>query len=86
MGIEEHSERKRSRQSFRTVMDIGMGLFYMVIGGILIIERKLGMYEIPGFVAYILGFMMLIGGAFRFYRGLIVVLPGKKNTDSADLK
>ena len=77
----ENKERATSRQSFRTVMDLGMGVFYVAIGGILIFARKIGMMQIPGIVAYILGAMMVIGGAFRFYRGLRVVLPGKKETD-----
>ena len=76
-------ERNRSRRGFRTTMDIGMGIFYIVIGLVVILYRSFGNLPIPTFIAYILGVMMVIGGAFRFYRGLKDVLPRKKNEDDS---
>jgi hypothetical protein len=78
MNYEESDERKKSRSSFRTIMDIGMGLFYVAIGGVLVFLKKFGLMEVPAWVAYSLGTIMMVGGAFRFYKGLIAVLPQKK--------
>ena len=82
MSYGESNERKQSRQSFRTVMDLGMGIFYVAIGTILIIARKIGLVDVPWLAAYPLGFMMAVGGAFRFYRGFMAVLPGRKRDDN----
>ena len=76
-------ENREKRQSnFRTTMDIGMGVFYTVIGSVLIYARSFGRLEdIPRVIAYLLGGMMVIGGIARFYRGIKVFLPNKKNPD-----
>ena len=84
----ENKERARSYNSFRTVMDIGMGILYALVGAVIIVGRanaKIRMpdfiMEIPAIVVYILGAMMIIGGLFRFYRGMKAVSPKKKTTD-----
>ena len=74
MSYEESKERKRSRLGFRTTLDIGMGIFYTVIGALVLIYKAFGDMKIPPVIAYILGGMMVVGGCFRFYRGLKVVL------------
>lgn len=81
MSYEENYARKRSQSYFRTSMDIGMGIFYTVIGFLIVYARSFGNLTIPPVVAYILGSMMIIGGLFRLYRGLKVILPGKKEQD-----
>jgi hypothetical protein len=77
MSFREESIQKRQNH-FRTSMDLGMGMFYTAIGVILLFAKSFGNMEIPPVVAYILGGMLTIGGAFRFYRGLKVMLPKKK--------
>ena len=79
-------EERRSNRHFRTSLDIGMGIFYVVIGGYVIIVRAFGTMTIPPIIAYILGGMMVIGGIARFYRGLKVILPKNKNTDSPTIE
>lgn len=74
----EEIKEKRSG-GFRTNMDLGMGIFYVAIGTILILYHSFGRMAIPAIAAYILGAMMIIGGGFRFYRGLKVVLPKKRD-------
>ena len=71
-------EERRSNRHFRTSLDIGMGLFYMVIGGYVVIVKAFGSMSIPPVLAYVLGGMMIIGGIARFYRGLKVILPKKE--------
>jgi predicted phage tail protein len=83
MPYEESNERKRSNSYFRISMDIGMGLFYTIIGGLIMYAKAFGTVQIPAVIAYIVGAMMVIGGLFRFYRGIKALLPQKKNNDSA---
>ncbi len=81
MSYEESDARRKSNQGFRTVMDLGMGLFYVGIGLWLTIYKSFGNMPVPPFIAYLLGGMMVVGGAFRFYKGLKAVLPARKETD-----
>lgn len=75
----ENKERRRSESYFRTTMDIGMGLFYTIIGTMLLYANSFAGVAIPKIVAYVLGAMMVIGGLFRLYRGLKVILPAKNS-------
>ena len=81
MSYEESDARRKSNQGFRTVMDLGMGLFYIGIGLWLIINKAFGTMAVPPFIAYLLGGMMIVGGAFRFYKGLVAVLPDRKEME-----
>ncbi len=78
MSYGESNERERSRKGFRTPLDIGMGLFYVVIGGVIMVTRSFGNVPIPALVCYVLGGMMVVGGCFRFYRGLQDILQNRK--------
>jgi hypothetical protein len=78
MSYRDDNIEKRST-TFRTSMDIGMGLFYVAIGVILLYWKTYGNKEIPAIAAYIIGAMLVIGGGFRFYRGMKVILPKKKD-------
>ena len=75
-------EERRSNRHFRTSMDLGMGLFYIVIGGYVVVVKAFGTMAIPPIIAYILGGMMIIGGIARFYRGWQGFFPKNRNTDS----
>jgi len=77
MSYEESNERKRSRLGFRTTLDIGMGIFYVVIGTLVLVYKAFGDMKIPPVIAWVLGGMMVVGGGFRFYRGLKDVLKNK---------
>lgn len=80
MSYREES-RERRKTSVRTAMDIGMGLFYSAIGGILLYAKSFGNMQIqPVWIAYILGSMLVIGGVARLYRGIKAVLPQKNDT------
>lgn len=79
MSYEENYARKRSQSYFRTSMDIGMGIFYTVIGCLLIYFKSFGNMAVPTIIAYVLGGMMAIGGVFRLYRGIKAVMPAKRD-------
>ncbi len=77
-------EERKSNRHFRTSMDIGMGIFYVLIGGYVFIIQSFGDMKIPSVIAWILGGMMIVGGVARFYRGFKVIFPKKQTTDSQD--
>ncbi len=64
---------------FKTVMDIGMGLFYAVIGTLILVYKSFGNMNIPAFLAYLLGGMMVVGGVLRFIKGIKAVVQDKKD-------
>ena len=78
MDYEEIKERRKT--NIRTGMDIGMGMFYMVIGSVVIYAKSYGHMEVPPAIAYLLGGMMVIGGIFRFIRGIKAILPQKDDS------
>lgn len=81
--IMSYEERRRpARNHMRTSMDIGMGLFYMIIGGFVLYFQAFGNMSLPAWISYLLGGMMLLGGGARLYRGLKVILP-QKNADTS---
>jgi len=84
MSYEESDARRRSNLGFRTAMDIGMGIFYTGIGALVLIYKAFGTMSIPPFIAYLLGGMMVIGGLFRFHRGIKAILPAKKENNSSN--
>ena len=79
MSYEESNERRRSRSSFRTTLDVGMGLFYVAIGVAVMVAKAFGSFEIrPVIIAYVLGGMMVVGGCFRFYRGFQEIMRNRR--------
>ena len=74
MSYGESNERIKSRSGFRTTLDIGMGIFYTVIGGMLIIFKSFADVKVYPIIAYSLGGVMVVGGCARFYKGLKSVL------------
>jgi hypothetical protein len=81
MSYQESTARRRSNQYLRTSMDIGMGVFYTAIGSLIIYAKAFGNMTIPPAIAYILGGMMVVGGLFRFIRGVRAALPKKKDAE-----
>ncbi len=77
----QNTEREKSQSLFRKTMDVGMGLFYTVIGVTVIYMQSFGNLPMPAWVAYILGGMMAVGGVFRFIRGVRSFMPPKKESD-----
>jgi hypothetical protein len=69
---DEFDKRKLSAYtSRRSLMDFGMGLIYLALGGFFLLSRQLG-YELvfpqPPF-SYIFGGLCVVYGLFRIYRG-----------------
>jgi len=74
MRYGDSDARQKAKTSIRTIMDVGMGLFYVILGGLLLINKSFAGNAVPPWVAYLLGGMMLLGGGFRFVRGVKVLV------------
>lgn len=79
-----HEERSGKIYShFRTSLDLGMGVLYVVIAGMIITLKYFGSVALGSGLAYALGGMMLLYGLFRIYRG-IQGMRIKKNRSRQD--
>jgi len=70
MNYEERNEQSGPYRHFRTSLDLGMGVFYIVISVAVISMKYFGTIELPTASAYILGGLMALYGLFRIYRGI----------------
>ena len=80
-SIEDRMEQSKSYQSFRTGLDLGMGILYICIGGFICYAKYFGVVSLPDTYAYILGGLMMLYGAFRIYRGVAVVNARKNKRE-----
>ena len=69
MSYEDRNAENRTYNSFRTSLDLGMGVIYLIIGGIILYVKYFGTMELSSSYAYILGGLMIVYGLFRIYRG-----------------
>ncbi len=81
MNLDERMEQSGTHSAFRTSLDIGMGAIYIIMGIVLFSMRYFGAIELPPTTAYILGTVMILYGAFRIYRGMVVILRKRKPYD-----
>lgn len=73
MNLDERMTESKTYKSFRTSLDMAMGTIYIIVGVVLFAIRHFGTVELSASMAYILGTVMLLYGAFRIYRGIIVL-------------
>ncbi len=85
MSFEDRLESSKSYKNFRTGLDLGMGVLYVVIGIFVIYAKYFGIAELPDTWAYVLASLMVLYGIFRIYRGLVVVMRKEKRTGSSSL-
>ena len=78
MNLDERNEGSRGYRSFRTGLDLGMGVLYVAIGCLILYIKHFGAMELPTTFAYILGSLMLLYGVFRIYRGFVGMKEGKR--------
>jgi uncharacterized membrane protein len=79
MNIDERTEQNNSFSTFRTSLDVGMGVVYAVLGIVVFSMRNFGTIELPASSAYVLGSVMVLYGAFRVYRGIVAIMQRRKN-------
>jgi hypothetical protein len=71
----------RTYKNFRTSLDVGMGMLYVGVGFLVLYAHYFGSLALSATYAYIFGGLMLAYGAFRIYRGLIVIFRNRKHTN-----
>jgi hypothetical protein len=69
MTSRERSTSDKSFNRLKGTMHIAMGAFYLIIGFLLLYIKQFGTIELPSAVAYTLGTLTLLYGAFRILRG-----------------
>lgn len=79
MNLDERTEQNNSFSTFRTSLDVGMGVVYVVLGIVVFSMRYFGTLELPASSAYVLGSVMVLYGAFRIYRGIVAIMRRRKN-------
>jgi hypothetical protein len=77
MNHEERSGRIYSQ--FRTSLDFGMGIMYILIASMILTIKYFGTMALDASFAYILGTLMLLYGVFRIYRGFSALRNRKRN-------
>lgn len=70
MSLEEQN-RNRGIERFQTIMHLGMGSFYIIIGLLVLYVRYFGTMELSAGLAYALGGLMILYGVFRLWRGFV---------------
>lgn len=70
MANDYEEKRKRAYANRRSLMDLGMGIIYAVVGGFLFLADRFGMEFPTKPFSYIFGALCLVYGGFRIYRGL----------------
>ena len=75
--MDNNVENNKTYRTFRTGLDMGMGMVYVLFGAMVIIGRYFGTMQLNATVAYLVGGLMVAYGIFRVYRGVSVVLRKK---------
>ncbi|MEO8582637.1 MAG: hypothetical protein ABI415_02510 [Flavitalea sp.] len=72
MSTDLEENRKKAYTNRRSMMDLGMGLIYAVMGGFFLLSQRFGisMEFPPKPFSYIFGGLCLLYGGFRIYRGV----------------
>lgn len=76
--MEERNERTNGMLRFQGTMHIGMGIFYVIIGILVLYVKYFGTMELPTGLAYFLGTMMILYGLFRLWRGFVFLKQRKQ--------
>lgn len=70
MDSGDRNRKGTNWQRVRAMQHIGMGAVYIVIAALLFWVKTFGTIELSKGVAYALGGLLLVYGAFRIWRGL----------------
>lgn len=75
MNPDERNIRNKGYNGFRGAMHIGIGLLYIVVGGIVGYFKSFGTIPLSNAAAYGITAAMVLYGAFRIYRGWVYLKP-----------
>lgn len=71
--------------TFRTSLDVGMGVLYIMVGALVLYARYFGTLPLSPTYAYVLGGILVLYGIFRIYRGLAAIFRMRKQSHSSRL-
>lgn len=72
----------KAYSGFRSGMDVGMGVIYILVGSIAFYWTLEGILNYNKAIAYMISTLIVLYGVFRVYRGATVLLQrGKKDRD-----
>lgn len=78
MDIDERNSKSQGYSRFRATMHVTMGGFYLLFGSVILYLKSFGNMELSPVLAYSIGIMMLLYGAFRIWRGLTDMRMNRK--------
>jgi hypothetical protein len=70
MSTDAEEKRVKSYKRMRATLHVGMGLFYLIAGFLLVYAKHFGAIDFSAPVAYTLGILMFVYGTFRVWRGM----------------
>ncbi|HYE53764.1 MAG TPA: hypothetical protein VD996_02940 [Chitinophagaceae bacterium] len=72
METEEKDDRTRRYLMMRSIMDYGMGFFYILVAAFLLLAERFGVELAfpPKPFSYIFAGLCILYGGFRIYRGI----------------
>lgn len=79
MSYSERPERSNTYERMKGTLHLTMGVFYLMAGTLVLYIKYFGAMELSAGVAYTLGTMMIVYGAFRVWRGF-VAMKQKRNS------
>ena len=69
---------RRASFRFRSILNISMGLLYLILAGVIVTIRKFGTFDLgAGFFPYALGGLLALYGLFRIWRGVADIRAAK---------
>ncbi len=71
MSFSQHEGSGITSAKFRIGLHLGMGTIYLFFGVLVMYVKYFGAMELPSGVAYTMGTLLLIYGAFRIIRGIL---------------
>jgi len=69
MDKQSPESRSKSYRNFRSSLHIGMGIVYLMLGGLAVGMKAFGHFTLEPAMAYLLGGLLFLYGLFRLWRG-----------------
>jgi hypothetical protein len=70
MSTENNNQGRSSYSLFRIILDMGMGLLYIVLAGLVFYTRKFGTIELDTTIVMGMCAVLLLYGSFRIFQGV----------------
>lgn len=71
MATEERKKGEQGYTKLRAMQHIAMGIVYLILAGFMFYLKKFGAIELGTWMAYTLGFILVLYGGFRIWRGIV---------------